>query len=283
MKLPHSGNNRLSRFLIRTHAKRRIFFRQLPKRRSHFFLVGFGLWFNRDIDHRLREVHRFQNNGVCRIAKRVSRRGIFESHNRSDFSASHFRHFFAMIGMHTKHATDTLLGILRRVEHVRSGRQHTRVHAEERNLSHERIRRHLKHQCGKRFDICRMSLHFGTRFHIRSFNGGYVLRCGQIVDHRIKHQLHTLVAKRRSDKYRNETHGNHRLAQRGFQFRHANFLAAQVFFRERVVRFGNFFHHFFAPLFGFVEILRGNFAFVDNLPHLSGKSKRAHGHKIDHA
>ena len=64
MQFAHPADDGLTGFFVRTDAEGRIFFGETAQRIGHFFLIGFGLGFNRNGNNRLRELDRFKDNGA---------------------------------------------------------------------------------------------------------------------------------------------------------------------------------------------------------------------------
>src|SRR5690606_22634718 len=68
VKLTHTRNNRLPSFLIRLRTEGRIFLNQFRESDRHFVLVSFGFRLDRNVNNRVWERHRFQNNRMLFIA-----------------------------------------------------------------------------------------------------------------------------------------------------------------------------------------------------------------------
>ena len=73
VKFAHALHDGLTAFEVGLHAEGRVFGSQTGQSDAHLFLVGLGLRFDRDLDHRDREGHGFQNDGLRRITERVAR------------------------------------------------------------------------------------------------------------------------------------------------------------------------------------------------------------------
>ncbi len=108
MQLAHSGNQRLTRVVIGVHAERRIFLRQLSKRGAHFFLVGFGLGFDRYGNDGGGEIDVFEDDGLFFIAQRVAGRYVFQAHARGDVARFNRFDFLALVGVHAQQAAHAL-------------------------------------------------------------------------------------------------------------------------------------------------------------------------------
>ena len=58
------------------HLKGGVFFRQFIERNRHFVLVRASFRLNRNLNDRLREGDRLQNDGMVDITERIAREGI---------------------------------------------------------------------------------------------------------------------------------------------------------------------------------------------------------------
>src|SRR3546814_9356301 len=57
--------------MVGRHVEAGIFLRQAIERDAHLLLIGLGLGFDRHLDHRLRELHAFKDDGLARTAQRI--------------------------------------------------------------------------------------------------------------------------------------------------------------------------------------------------------------------
>ena len=72
MKLAHTGNDGLACFFVCSDTEGRILLRQLYKSIAHLVLACLGLWLDRDIDNRLRELHGLQDNRMLLITDGIA-------------------------------------------------------------------------------------------------------------------------------------------------------------------------------------------------------------------
>ena len=89
VKLTHSGNDRLSGFLICVSAERRILLCEFRKSFSHFSLVILCLWLDCELDNRIREFHRLKNNRMLLVTNCITCRCQLKSNCGSDISRIH--------------------------------------------------------------------------------------------------------------------------------------------------------------------------------------------------
>ena len=131
-------------------AERRIFLGQLLQRDRQLVLVGLRLRLDGDVDDGIRELHRLEDDRVLFVAQRVARARVLEADRGGDVAGAHFLDFLALVGVHLQQTADALALVLRAVVDVRASAQHAGVHAEERQLSDERVGRNLERERGER-------------------------------------------------------------------------------------------------------------------------------------
>ena len=69
-------------------------------RHAQLFLIGLGLGLDRQLDHRRREVDRFQNDRDLLVADRVAGRDRLQAHRGADVARQNFRDLLALVGVH---------------------------------------------------------------------------------------------------------------------------------------------------------------------------------------
>ena len=93
-------------------AERRILGREPLQALAHLLLVVLGLRLDRDLDHRLREGHRLEDDGLRRIAERVTGRGVLQARQRDDVAGEGLVDLFAVDRVHHHHPADALALLL---------------------------------------------------------------------------------------------------------------------------------------------------------------------------
>ena len=146
VQLAHARDDRLARLLVRVDAERRIFLRQLRQRDAELVLIRLRLRLDRDVDDGIRELHRLEDDRMIIVAHRVAGARVLEADRGGDVAGAHFLDLLALVRVHLQQAADALALVLRRVVDVRARLEHARVHAEERQLSDERIGRDLERE-----------------------------------------------------------------------------------------------------------------------------------------
>ena len=117
-----------------------------------------------------------------------------QSDGGGDVAGAHFVDFLALVGVHLQQTAHALALVLARVVDVRARLENARVHAEERQLTDERIGRNLERQSRER----RVVFYF-ARFLVRvvvrrvAFDRGHFDRRRQVVDDCVEQCLNSLV------------------------------------------------------------------------------------------
>ena len=117
------------------------------ERDGELVLIGLGLGLDRDLDHRIRELHPLQHNRVRRVAQGFARGGVLEAGDGHDVARPRLLDILAGIRVHEQHPADPLLAALGAVEHLLAGLDHARIDAHESERADEGVGHHLE---GKR-------------------------------------------------------------------------------------------------------------------------------------
>ena len=97
MKFAHALDDRLAGLFVGRNAEGRIFCGKTLQREAHFFLVGFGLRLDSELDNRLRELHALEHDRLHRIAQRVARRRVFQTDDGDNVACIGFFDFFTAV------------------------------------------------------------------------------------------------------------------------------------------------------------------------------------------
>ena len=151
VKLTHTRNNGLTGFFISVNTEGWIFFGELSKTETHFFLVSLSLRLNGDRNRWFWELDRFKVNWVGWITKSGTSSGFLETDDSSDVTSGNLRNFFTLISEHTDETTNTFLIAGSSIQDIRAGLQNTRVDADEDELTDEWVRSDLESKSGERF------------------------------------------------------------------------------------------------------------------------------------
>ena len=116
---------------------------------AELVLVGLRLGLDGDLDDRLGEGHRLEDDGVLGIAQRVAGEGVLEADRGGDVAGVDLVDLLAVVGVHLEHAPDALLAALAGVVDVRAGLERARVDAEEGQLADEGVGGDLEGQGGE--------------------------------------------------------------------------------------------------------------------------------------
>ena len=283
VQLAHAGHDGLARLFVRMDAERRILLRQAIQGDAHFFLVGLGLRFHRLRNHGLGEDHLFQHDHVVGRTQCIARGHAFQTDGRRDIAGIHFLDLLALVGVHLQDAAQPLFLRLGRVIDGVARIDHARVHAEKRQLAHERIGHDLERQRRERIAVGRMALDRPVLL-VGAGNGGHVHRRRQVFDHGVEHGLHAAVFKRAASEHRHDFVADGAQAQAGLDLVFGQRLAFEVLVEQLGRGFGRRFHQLVAPFLR-LRLQVGRNVLVRELhaQALVVPVNRAHFHQVDHA
>ena len=198
MQFAHTGDDRLTRFLIGVRFERRIFFREFDQGHRHLFLARFRLGFEGKLDNRLGEYHLFKNDRVLFVAQSIARGGVFQTYDRADIAGINFGNILSFVRVHLNETADSFFLLFRGVVNVRARFQNARISAEICERAYERIGSDLESKPRERFVVRSLSFFFFARIGIDAFHVVYVERAGKEVNHRVEQELNALVLIRRA-------------------------------------------------------------------------------------
>ena len=112
VQLAHAADDRLAGLFVGVDLERGVFLGQRLQRLAHLVLVGLGLGLDRDVDDRLREVERLEDDRLLLVAQRVTGGRLLHADDRDDVARVRRVAILAVVGVHLKDATDALLAIL---------------------------------------------------------------------------------------------------------------------------------------------------------------------------
>jgi hypothetical protein len=129
-----------------------------------------------DRDHWLREVHAFQDDRVSFFAERVARRRQLQTQRGTDVTGLDVFDVFALVRVHQHQAADALALLLDGVHHRDAAGDLARVHAQEGQLTDERIVEDLERQRRERRAVAGFAQLFFTGLRVLAFDGRDVSR-----------------------------------------------------------------------------------------------------------
>ena len=245
MQLSHSGDNRLTGFLVGVDLEGRIFFSQFSQRHAQFVHITLGLGLNRQTDNRLREAHGLQNDRELFFTQGIAGADVFKTYPCANVARLNQINWVLLVGVHLENAGNALFVVCTHVLHIRTGSQLTAVNAEETQTTYKRIGCNLKGQSSKRFTGIRTTQFFFVRVGVDAGNGLNVHRRRQVRHNRVQHGLNTLVFEGRATQNRSNLHGNGCLANCIDQLIASDGLrVVEKLLHQVVVEFSNGFHHF---------------------------------------
>ena len=108
VQLAHAGDERLAALRVGLDAEGRILLGQALQGDAHLVLVGLRLRLDRDLDDRLGEGDRLEQDRVLGVAQGVAGEGVLEADDRGDVAGVDLVDLLAVVGVHLEDAADAL-------------------------------------------------------------------------------------------------------------------------------------------------------------------------------
>ena len=141
------------RLRVGLDAEGRVLLGQALEGDRQLVLVGLRLGLDLDLDDRLREGHRLEDDGVVGVGQGVAGEGVLEADRGGDVAGVDLVDLLAVVGVHLEDAADPLPLALGRVEHVRAGLERAGVDPEEGQLADERVGGDLEGEGAERLAV----------------------------------------------------------------------------------------------------------------------------------
>ena len=266
MEFAHAGDHGLVGFRIGGDPEGGIFFRQGGQGLGEFLHVALGLGLDGHGDHGLGDEKRLEDDRIAVHAEGVAGGGVLETQHGSKVAGAQFIHFFPLIGLEDDQAGDALLLVLGGVEHVAALLQHTGVNAHEGELA-EGVGHYLEGQCAEGGAVLGGAQRFAA-IGKQALNRGNIHRSGQVVDHRIEQELHTLVLEGRTAEHGHEPVLEHALADALAQLLFAELARFQEHLHQLIVGLGDRLHQLVAPLGNQIGHVDGHIGLFDVLAQI---------------
>jgi len=216
----------------------RVLRRQLGQGDAQLLLVGLGLGFHRDLDHRGRELHPLQDDRrLDRVAQGVAGAGVLQAGQGDDVAGVGFLDVLAVVRVHQQHAADALLAVAGRVQQAHARFHLARVQAAEGQRADEGVVHDLERQDRQGLVVRRLAGDGLLGLVVDALGRRDVDRRRQVVDHGVQQRLHALVLEGRAAQDRVEGAGQHRFADALLDRLFRRLLAFQVGFHRLVVEF----------------------------------------------
>ena len=286
MQLAHTADDGLAGLVVLVDLEGRVFLGQLLNGQGQLLLVTLGLGLDGDLDDRVRECHRLEDDLVVRIAQGVTGGGVLQADHRVDVTGRCSLHRVFLVGVHLEQLAQTLLLALGGVDDLSAGIDLARVHPDVGELAEERVRGDLERQTGERLVGGRLADDLDVLLARRMADSRrHVQRRGQVVDDRVKHGLDALVLERGAAQHQVGLRVDGQLAQRALDLGDAEFFTAEILFEQGLIGLGDGLEQFGAVLGGLIGQLSGN---VDDVVLLAELGLTApdlglHLHQVDDA
>ena len=153
--------------------------------------------------------------------------------------------------MHLEQTRYTFFFTRTSIQHIRSGRDFSRINTEETKTSHIRIDSYFERQSSHRFFWRRFSWNFFIRIiRIMTNDSRRIYRTRQISTNGIQQSLNSFILERRPTKHRNDLHCQSTFTDSStyFVFRNRSRIIKE-FFHQCIITFRSFLKHLFTPFF----------------------------------
>ena len=135
---------------------------ELLERDGELVLVGLGLGLDGDVDDRIRELHRLEDDRLVLVGQRVPGARVLEADGGADVAREHLFDLLALVGVHLEQSTDPLPLVLGAVVDVAARLERAGVHPEEGEPADIGIGRDLERERRERLGVRRAALGVGV-------------------------------------------------------------------------------------------------------------------------
>ena len=283
VQLAHAGDERLGGLRVRLDAEGRVLLGQALEGDRQLVLVGLRLGLDVDLDDRLGEGHRLEDDRVVGIGEGVAGEGVLQADGGGDVAGVDLVDVLAVVGVHLEDAPDALLAVLDGVEHVRAGLERARVDAEEGQLADERVGGDLEGERGEGLGVVDGAHDFLAGARVDADDRRDVERRGQVGDDRVEHGLDALVLERGAGEDRDDLVLERAQAQAVADLLDGQLGAFEVLVGQVVVHLGDGLDHQRAVLLGLGEELLGDLTLDDLVVLVAAVGDRLHRDQVDDA
>ena len=281
MQLAHTSDNGLARLLIGIGAEGGVLLGQLGQSDAHLLLTGLGLRLDSHADHRLRELHGLQDDGMLLITQGVAGGGVLQTHHGCDVAGVDRVDILAVVGVHLQDAAHTLALALGGIEDRGTGGQRAGVDTEEAQAAHIGVGHDLERQGCKRLVIGGLALLFLVGLGVDTLDGRHVGGGGHIVHDGVQQLLHALVAIAGAANHGHHLHGTGGLAYGGADLGGGDLLPLQIQLHDLIIEHGDRVQQLLAVLVGKVDHILGDRLHAHILAQLIVIDIGIHLHQVD--
>jgi hypothetical protein len=146
VELAHAGDDSLAGLRVAPDPEGRVLFLQLLQRGGQLVLVGLGLGLDGDVDDRIGELHRLEDDRLVLVGQGVAGAGVLEADGRGNVAGEHFLDLVPLVGVHLQQPADPLPLVLGAVVDVAPALERAGVHPEEGEPADIRVGRHLERE-----------------------------------------------------------------------------------------------------------------------------------------
>ncbi|MNS52619.1 hypothetical protein D3C72_853400 [compost metagenome] len=167
------------------------------------------------------------------VTQGVTSSHVFQTDSCSDVARTNFFDLFTFVRVHLYDTTETLTCRFHGVQDGVTGVNHARVHAEERQVTHERVGSDFERQCSKRLFITCVTFSRSVFTVVQDTVDRRNIYWGwQVINYRIQHCLNTFVLERRTTGYQDDFVVQNALTQSFLDLFFSQFFTTQVFLHQ---------------------------------------------------
>ena len=243
VQLTHTGDDRLTRLLVRTNLESRVLFRQRDQTLGKLVAIARRFRLNRNRNHRLGERHRLEHNRLLLEADRITGGHVLQPDRSRDVAGEDLLLLNPLVCVHLEQTPETLTLVRARIVNAHPLRSHSGVNTEVVKFTDKRVGHDLEHQRGERLKIADVTRNRLARGRIGSLDIPDIDGARQIVNHNVEQFLHTFVLESGAAGNRNDLGGKSRTTQRSLDLIMIRHLIGQIDLHDLIIDFRETFDH----------------------------------------
>src|SRR5690606_18198121 len=227
--------------------------------------------------------HTLQNDWRIWVTQGITSSYVFQTDSCSDVTSANFFDLFTFVCVHLYDTTETLTCRFHGVQDGVTRVNHARVHAEERQVTHERCGSDFERQSSKRLFITCVTFSWRVFTVVQdTVDRRNIYWRWQVINYRIQHCLNTFVLERRTTGYQDDFVVQNTLTQSRFDLLLRQFFTTQVFLHQLFRSFCCGFDQVLVPFVSQVlHLCRDIFVFEGNARICFVPVDGFHFHQVD--
>src|SRR5699024_5026104 len=257
VQLAHAADDGLAGLLVQVDGEGGVLFSELLDGDTPLLLVRLGLRLDGNLDNRIREVHRLQDDRVGSITEGVTGGGVLQTDEGVDVASVCDVNRVFLVGVHLEQLADALLLTLGGVQNLLARLDLAGVDADEGQLAEERVCCDLEGQCGQWLIVGRLTGQGDLWvLHVDALDLTGVQWGREVVDDSVEQRLDTLVLVGGATEQGVDLGVDNHLADSALDLSDGQFLATEVLLHELFIRLSNGLDKLLAVLLRTLEQIR---------------------------